>query len=376
VIVLGVGASYELSSPMAVYRSHGTKMYRIQFQLNNRTYVQSAKTTDKRVAERMEAEWKAKIHAQQYLGAREDITVHQILENYLRVPLAPATLNHARSFINVFQRYVNIDVKASSFDSRELHRYRETRLREGKKESSIRQHMRIFSAAWRRTDTKIYDVRDLSLPTFSVQKQKTEYLSETDEERLLTHLVNRVAHAAGTGDWQHEIHDVVVLLLDTGARYNEIAKLEWKAVDLVRKTIELWRGKTKSASYVYTTDRVHRILQRRAKNKRHEQWVFTNWDRTGHRTDNTTYLNLAMRAAGIPYSVHTLRHTFATKMLKAGMTLNDVRVLLGHSSIQTTLRYGHLEASDASPKAVAILNEQSVARNRAKIRAVRNPEEG
>jgi len=52
------------------------------------------------------------------------------------------------------------------------------------------------------------------------------------------------------------------------------------------------------------------------------------------------------------------------------MTLNDVRVLLGHSSIQTTSRYGHLEASDASPKAVAILNEQQVTRNRAKIRAV------
>ncbi len=34
---------------------------------------------------------------------------------------------------------------------------------------------------------------------------------------------------------------------------------------------------------------------------------------------------------------------------------------LGHSPIQTTLRYGHLEASDASPKAVTILNEQPVA---------------
>jgi site-specific recombinase XerD len=57
-------------------------------------------------------------------------------------------------------------------------------------------------------------------------------------------------------------------------------------------------------------------------------------------------------------------------MLKAGMTLNDVRVLLGHSSIQTTLRYDHLEASDASPKAVATLNEQNITRNRLKIKAV------
>jgi len=354
---------------MAVYKSDGGA-YRIQFRLNNKTYVKSAKTTDKRVAERMEAEWKAQVHGRQYLGEREDITIRQILENHLESSLAATTLKSARVFLNVFQRYVNIDIKVSDFDQRALHRYREVRLREGKKDSSIREHMLILSSAWGRVNDKIYNIPELSLPRFAMQKQKTDYLSEVDEDRLLGYLLNRKPHAAGTGDWRYEMHDVVVMLLDTGARYNEIARLEWKAVDLGRKTIELWRGKTKTASFVYMTDRVHRVLQRRAENKLHEQWVFTNWERTSHRTHNTTYLNQTMRAAGVPYTVHTLRHTFATKMLKAGMTLNDVRVLLGHSSIQTTLRYGHLEASDASPKAVAILNDQNVTRNRAQIKAV------
>jgi integrase len=354
---------------MAVYKSDGGA-YRIQFRLNNKTYVKSAKTTDKRVAERMEAEWKAQIHGQQYLGEREDITIRQMLENHLKASLAATTLKNARVFMNVFQRYVSIDIKASEFDQRELHRYREVRLREDKKDSSIREHMLILSSAWGRVNDKIYNIPELSLPRFAMQQQKTDYLSEVDEDRLLGYLLNRKPHAAGTGDWQHEVHDVIVMLLDTGARHNEVARLEWKAVDLARKTIELWRGKTRTASYVYMTDRVHRVLRRRAETKRHEQWVFTNRERTSHRSHNTTYLNETMKAAGVPYTVHTLRHTLATKMLKAGMTLNDVRVLLGHSSIQTTLRYGHLEASDASPKAVAILNEQNVTRNRSKIRVV------
>ena len=355
---------------MPVYKSKGETYYRIQFQLNGRTFVKSSKTSDKRIAERMEAEWKAQIHARQYLGVREEITIRRILDDYLKLPLARTTLKHAGVFINVLQRYVNIDVNASDFDQRELHRYRDARLKEGNQDSSIRQHMRVLSAAWRRVDTKIYNVPELSLPKFSVPRQKTDYLSEDDEERLLAYLLNRAPHASGTGDWQYEVHDVVVLLLDTGARYNEIARLEWKQVDLKQKTIDLWRGKTDSASYVYMTDRVHRVLQRRAADKLHERWVFTNWERTSHRTDNTTYLNKIIKDSGVPYTVHTLRHTFATKMLKAGLTLNDVRVLLGHSSIQTTLRYGHLEASDASPKAVAILNEQHVAQNRSKIKAV------
>jgi hypothetical protein len=38
------------------------------------------------------------------------------------------------------------------------------------------------------------------------------------------------------------MHDLVFLYLDTGARYCEIACLEWGQVDLKRKTIELWGG--------------------------------------------------------------------------------------------------------------------------------------
>ena len=297
-------------------------------------------------------------------------TVRQILENYLKASLAPATLRHTRSFINVLPRYIDINCSAADFDQRKLDRYRETRLQEGKMESSIQLHMRVFRSAWKRTNTKLYNVPDLKLPKFSIPKQKTEYLSEDDEQRLLSYLLTRKPHGTGVGDWKYEMHDLVVMLLDTGARYNEIARLEWKQVDVKQKTLELWRGKTDTASYVYMTDRVHRVLQRRSESKTHERWVFTNWERTSHRTDNTTYLNGMMKVAGVPYTVHSLRHTFATKMLKAGMTLNDVRVLLGHSSMQTTLRYGHLEASDASPKAVAILNQQNVARNRAKIKVV------
>lgn len=57
-------------------------------------------------------------------------------------------------------------------------------------------------------------------------------------------------------------------------------------------------------------------------------------------------------------------------MLKEGLTLNDVRLLLGHAPIQTTQRYQHPESSDIPPKAVAILNRQNVERNRAKMKVV------
>jgi site-specific recombinase XerD len=47
-----------------------------------------------------------------------------------------------------------------------------------------------------------------------------------------------------------------------------------------------------------------------------------------------------------PGSYHTLRHTFATELLNAGMRIECLHVLLGHKSIEETRRYARL----ASPK--------------------------
>ena len=54
-------------------------------------------------------------------------------------------------------------------------------------------------------------------------------------------------------------------------------------------------------------------------------------------------LGRVMRRAGLKgVTLHTLRHTFASQLVMAGVPLRDVQELMGHQSYDTTLRYAHL----------------------------------
>ncbi len=53
--------------------------------------------------------------------------------------------------------------------------------------------------------------------------------------------------------------DLVLLLLDLGARYSEIAELTWQQVDLKEKTILLKRSKTNNEAVLYMSNRVYQV---------------------------------------------------------------------------------------------------------------------
>jgi hypothetical protein len=55
-------------------------------------------------------------------------------------------------------------------------------------------------------------------------------------------------------------------------------------------------------------------------------------------------------------TIHTLRHTFASRLVQAGVSLAKVSKLLGHSSVTTTEIYAHLAPNEVSEKATKVLN--------------------
>ena len=220
------------------------------------------------------------------------------------------------------------------------------------------------------------DTRGLKLK----KKEKTRYLLDGEEQKLLTELnphreVKGMAPALDrAGMIQRKLqdqHDLVVFLLDTGARYSEVAEIPWSAVDVHNwKYINLYREKVGNEGNLAITARLQAILERRHRESNHP-YVFAGYtDAQTPRGYSTSGIRKAIMRAELnaehlvkrygKFTPHSLRHTFASRLVQGGMSLYGVSKLLGHSSESMTKRYAFLSPSMVADQAVTILNKNNM----------------
>lgn len=141
------------------------------------------------------------------------------------------------------------------------------------------------------------------------------------------------------------LKDIVPFLLNTGLRWGELQFLEWSDVDWREKRINIrikeeWSPKGGERKVPINEAAIHilRDLPRRSR------WVFTTKTGKQVRQQGTwTAFKLACRKVGIEdATLHTLRHTFASHLVMAGVDLATISKLLGHKDISTTMIYSHL----------------------------------
>jgi integrase/recombinase XerD len=142
---------------------------------------------------------------------------------------------------------------------------------------------------------------------------------------------------------------VIGLLYGAGLRISEVAALTIKDIDSEGKRIKVVQGKGAKDRFTLLPDYLLKNLRAFyiASNKP-TKYLFTSvqTQQCMHSRSLQTIVNSAMSKAGFKnkgYTAHTLRHSFATHMLDNGSNIHVIKTLLGHSKIETTMIYLHLQ---------------------------------
>jgi integrase len=137
---------------------------------------------------------------------------------------------------------------------------------------------------------------------------------------------------------------IVVFALNTGMRQGEILDLRWTYVDLFRKTATIMQSKNGERRTIPLNQNALTVLKARAKVK-HLKDVHVFASKVGTRKEKRNLARAfyqAMEKAQVEeFRFHDLRHTFATRLVHAGVDLYKVSKLLGHKDIRMTQRYAH-----------------------------------
>lgn len=156
-----------------------------------------------------------------------------------------------------------------------------------------------------------------------------------------------------TDDYADHVKPLVLIALNTGLRRGDLFSLKWENVNFAQGQIIKVIGKTSHSRRKAGKSAINAVLPLSAEALRvlrqcHKQWgdgeyVFPSPVSGGELTDIKKAFNSVLDAAKIKnFRFHDLRHTFASRLVTAGVDLNTVRELMTHADIKMTLIYAHL----------------------------------
>lgn len=219
----------------------------------------------------------------------------------------------------------------------------------GNSGATVNRKMAALSAVLRTAMDRGHLSRMPKLPRSRESSGRIRWLTDAEEVALLS-LLEQWSYPA-------EVR-LVAFLVDTGCRLGEALRLEWRDVNEgssppAAAQVHLWQTKSNVPRTVPLTKRAAAALQAQRKDDtagpfkgRITKHGFRHiWDRARH------HLGHGEDAQFVP---HALRHTCASRLVQRGVPLAVVQAMLGHTVIQTTMRYAHLAPANLAAAVAAL----------------------
>jgi integrase len=225
--------------------------------------------------------------------------------------------------------------KLSELTPWHLEQYKKARKEAGKALLTINHELAFLKAMLRRAQVwgKLAEHPGKEVKPFKVPEGKPRFLTEEEEARVLAVSSPALRRIVGVG-------------LLTGFRRQELTSLRPEDVDLEREAVSVAASYAKNGEHrtLPTGPRLKALLQTALVTCGNVPTVFV--EDTGEPWTPKSFAKAfteACEQAEVKVSgPHVLRHTFASRLVMAGVDLRTVQELMGHKSITMTLRYAHL----------------------------------
>lgn len=338
---------------MVLYRRDAGHPWTIDFVYRGQRVKRSSGTKSKSEAREIEHRLRAELRQQALHGKTPDMTLAEAMARYAATVVKLGRSDGTRE-LYVFKRLgeaFGADTLIGSLTTKRIHDWRDAQLALGLKPASVNRYLDILRAILNKAREEWGTLRQVpAIKNLKVQNAKLRFLDEEEEARLL--------EAAPV-----HLRQLIAFLLGTGARKSEALKLTWNDIDLYNNTRarvifkDTKSGKPRTVPLPNSLRDMLRKMRDNAPKREKRVFLFENskgklvpFDSVNNSFDT------ARKAAGLrDVSLHTLRHTYASRLVTRGVPIFDVSKLLGHSKIQMTMRYAHL-APEALDAAVAALD--------------------
>ncbi|NUM48658.1 MAG: tyrosine-type recombinase/integrase [Anaerolineales bacterium] len=294
------------------------------------------------------------------LSEEEDLQLSTLFTTWLKdQDHSPATVRNYQSDLNHFKRWfeqANAEpLSPAQLTPTDVREYRQHMLSvERRKASTINRRLSALSAysRWAQEAGFLdYNPTD-RVQTVSIQPRAPRWLDKKEQASLLREL-ELLRNAARTDHARFRAlrdQTVVILMLNTGLRIGEVCNLVVSDLLITARKGQLLvrEGKGGKQRFVPLNLEARRVIGEWLPER--AVWL-TNLDmqeahlfithlgeRLGSRSIQKMITQVGQRA-GISLSCHALRHTFAKNLVNAGVSLEKVAALLGHSNLNTTRVY-------------------------------------
>ena len=241
--------------------------------------------------------------------------------------------------------------KLDTLTSLDIEEYKAEKLRKGLAPKSVNNHLAILSKLLKDCKSWLWMKSVPQITWLKVPPQPYDFLTHQETRRLLD--MNRES------SW----HDMILCAVRTGMRRGELKALRWKDIDLKRRKITVRRSlvcgvesspKNNRVRHIPILDDLFGVMTSRSQTS---EYVFPG-ENGGPLLEHkcTQGLHAACRSAGLRLiGWHTLRHTFASQLAAESVPIPAIQTLLGHSTIEMTMRYSHLSSSTLQTTISALL---------------------